>query len=76
RFLVGPQQCEITGAVVTPDEQAMFVGIQHPGERPDDRPSDPANPKEFSSWPDGDAGARPRSSTLIITKDDGGPIGS
>lgn len=76
RFLVGPQQCEITGAVVTPDEQAMFVGIQHPGERPDDRPSEPANPKEFSSWPDGDAGGRPRSSTLVITKDDGGPIGS
>ena len=32
----------------------MFVGIQHPGEAPDDQPSDPANPKQFSSWPDGD----------------------
>ncbi|MGQ0718483.1 MAG: PhoX family protein [Pseudonocardiales bacterium] len=76
RFLVGPKGCEITGVVVTPDEQAMFVGIQHPGERPDDMPSDPANPKEISSWPDGDAGGRPRSSTLVITKDDGGTIGS
>ncbi|MGH3752449.1 MAG: PhoX family protein [Pseudonocardiaceae bacterium] len=76
RFLVGPRQCEITGVVVTPDEQAMFVGIQHPGERPDDMPGNPANPKEFSSWPDGPAGGRPRSSTLVITKNDGGPIGS
>ena len=76
RFLVGPKQCEITGAFVTPDETAMFVGIQHPGERPDDGPGNPANPKEFSSWPDGPAGGRPRSSLLVITKDDGGPIGS
>ena len=76
RFLVGPRQCEITGVVVTPDERTMFVGIQHPGERPDDQPGDPANPKEFSSWPDGPSGDRPRSATLIITKDDDGPIGS
>jgi hypothetical protein len=54
----------------------MFVGIQHPGERPDDLPGDPANPKAFSSWPDGDAGGRPRSSLIAITKDDGGQIGS
>ena len=34
RFLVGPSACEITGCFVTPDERAMFVGIQHPGEPP------------------------------------------
>lgn len=50
----------------------MFVGIQHP----DDSPGNPLNPKEFSSWPEGAAGGRPRSSTLVITKNDGGPIGS
>ncbi len=76
RFLVGPSQCEITGVFVTPDERSMFVGIQHPGERPDDLPGDPANPKQYSSWPDGDAGGRPRSSCIVITKDDGGRIGS
>ena len=37
---------------------------------------DPANPKAFSSWPDGAAGKRPRSATVVITKDDGGKIGS
>jgi len=75
RFLVGPKQCEVTGVFVTPDETTMFVGIQHPGEAPTG-PNDPANPKQFSSWPDGDDGGRPRSSCLVITKDDGGAIGS
>ena len=76
RFLQGPNQCEITGVMVTPDERTMFVGIQHPGETADESPNDPANPKRFSSWPDGPAGGRPRSSCIVITKDDGGPIGS
>jgi secreted PhoX family phosphatase len=75
RFLVGPNQCEITGVFVTPDETTLFVGIQHPGETPDESPNDPTNPKRYSSWPDGEAGGRPRSSCLVITRDDGGPIG-
>ncbi len=75
RFLVGPNVCEITGVVVTPDERTMFVGIQHPGEAPTGV-NDPANPKRYSSWPEGAAGSRPRSSTVIITKDDGGVIGT
>ena len=81
RFLVGPKACEITGVFTTPDERTMFVGIQHPGETPDlpsgtDSRNDPENPKQFSSWPDGDAGGRPRSACIVITKDDGGEIGS
>jgi secreted PhoX family phosphatase len=81
RFLTGPKQCEITGVFVTPDEKTMFVGIQHPGEPPDlpsgsDVRNDPATPKLYSSWPDGDAGGRPRSACVVITKDDGGEIGS
>ena len=76
RFLVGPKQCEITGVFTTPDERTMFIGIQHPGETPNETPNDPANPKAFSSWPDGLAGGRPRSACIVITKDDGGPIGS
>jgi uncharacterized protein len=75
RFLVGPVQCEITGVFVTPDERTMFVGIQHPGEAPSGA-LNPANPKQFSNWPDGPGGGRPRSSCIVITKDDGGRIGS
>jgi secreted PhoX family phosphatase len=80
RFLVGPPQCEVTGVMVTPDEKTMFVGIQHPGETPnlptsDDSPN-LADPKMFSNWPGGPASGRPRSACLVITKDDGGEIGS
>ncbi|WP_088241867.1 PhoX family protein [Calothrix rhizosoleniae] len=31
-FATGPMECEITGPCFTPDEQTMFVAIQHPGE--------------------------------------------
>lgn len=75
RFLVGPNVCEITGVFVTPDERTMFVGIQHPGEAPSGA-NDPANPKRYSSWPEGEEGGRPRSACIVITKDDGGVIGS
>jgi uncharacterized protein len=75
RFLTGPRICEITGVFVTPDERSMFVGIQHPGEAPSGV-NDPANPKQYSSWPDGPSGGRPRSALVVITKDDGGEIGS
>ncbi len=53
----------------------MFVGIQHPGEAPVGD-NDPANPKQFSTWPNGDTAGRPRSSCIVITKNDGGEIGS
>jgi secreted PhoX family phosphatase len=77
RFLTGPNVCEVTGVFMTPDRTTMFVGIQHPGESPSDTmPNDPNDPKRYSSWPDGPAGGRPRSSTIVITKDDGGVIGS
>ena len=75
RFLTAPNVAEVTGVFVTPDERTMFVGIQHPGEAPSGA-NDPANPKRYSSWPDGASGGRPRSSLVVITKDDGGEIGS
>lgn len=69
RFLVGPVGCEITGVAEAPDGTALFVNIQHPGETT----TDPAAPT--SNWPSGAAGARPRSATVVITRDDGGLIG-
>lgn len=76
RFLVGPKGCEITGICETPDGRAIFVNIQHPGE--DTGSAEVAdNTGHFqSNWP-GIAGVdRPRSATIVITKDDGGVIGS
>jgi secreted PhoX family phosphatase len=75
RFLIGPKGCEVTGMFVTPDERTMFVGIQHPGEAPSGA-NDPSKPTQYSSWPDGPTGGRPRSSCVVVTKDDGGIIGS
>lgn len=73
RFLVGPPGCEVSGIAMTPDLRTMFVNIQHPGEPPGDR-SDPAAPTAVSAWPDGQG--RPRSATVVITRDDGGVIGA
>lgn len=75
RFLTGPRGCEITGIAFTPDNRTLFINIQHPGEGGDDL-TDPANPTAVSSWPDGDKTGRPRSSTVVITKADGGIIGT
>ncbi len=74
RFLTAPTDCEVTGVIVTPDHKTMFVNIQHPGDR-----GTPANPTLGSNWPHtqgyGPSG-RPRSSTVVITRDDGGVIGA
>ena len=72
RFLTGPAGCEITGVTCTPDLRTLFVNIQHPGESPSER-SDPAQPMKISKWPDG---ARPRSATVVIRRNDGGVIGT
>lgn len=87
RFLVGPSGCEITGLTFTPDGKTMFINVQHPGEvgSHPNRPTPPAgvsmddfiaaNPLAFSQWPNA-SGGRPRSATVVITKDDGGVIGT
>lgn len=75
RFLTGPNGSEITGIAFTPDNKTMFINIQHPGE-PKEGDTDPANPTAISAWPDGPQGGRPRAATVVITKDDGGIIGS
>ncbi len=85
RFLVGPRDQEITGVTETPDGRTMFVNVQHPGE---DTPAAnvAANAGDFNSyWPRGErapgsaavtTGARPTSATVVITKNDGGRIGT
>lgn len=73
RFLVGPKDCEITGIAESGDGRALFVNIQHPGETTPT--ANIANPAQFGShWPDG-GNARPRSATVVITKDDGSLVG-
>ncbi len=78
RFLTGPNGCEITGCVVTPDRRTLFVNIQHPGEVRDD-----GDGGHNSAWPDtrttantGPDKVRPRSATLAIRRRDGGVVGT
>ncbi len=75
RFLVGPVNCEITGAAWTPDMRTMFINVQHPGETPSER-SNPEEPRRFSNWPEFKPTGRPRSATVVVRKDDGGVIGT
>lgn len=71
RFLVGPKECEITGITETPDGKTLFVNIQHPGEAT----APNFGTGEFGShWPGGGS-TRPRSATIVITRQDGGDIG-
>ncbi len=62
RFLVGPNECEITGLTWSADRRTMFVGVQHPGER------------GGSHWPDG-GDSVPRSAVIAVQRDDGGLVG-
>jgi uncharacterized protein len=78
RFLVGPKDSEITGLCETPDGKALFINVQHPGEGT--AQADIADPTKYTSqWPSNagyGAGKRPRSATIVITKNDGGRIGT
>ncbi len=66
-FLTGPVGAEVTGPCLTPDDRALFVSIQHPGEG-----GTLAAP--LSQWPD--SKGYPRPSLAVVTKTGGGRIGS
>jgi len=73
-----PAGAECTGPFFTPDEETLFVSIQHPGE---DGPSYPPFAR-FSSaddpatrWPDFKPDLPPRPSVVAITRKGGGKIG-
>lgn len=73
RFLTGPKECEITGIAITPDYKAIFINVQHPGE------DSPSFDKMTSHWPatqtdQKNMTARPRSATVVITRNDGKEI--
>lgn len=76
RFLTGPLGQEITGVITTRDQRTMFINVQHPGAT--------TTAEQFAAgdlvgtWPDHgtDNTSYARSATVVITKDDGGIIGS
>ncbi|WP_395647088.1 PhoX family protein [Terricaulis sp.] len=80
RFLVAPVGSEVCGPMLALDETAFFCSIQHPGE------SDvhgtqveelrwARRQRPPSSFPDGGE-AWPRASVVVVTREDGGKVGT
>lgn len=78
RFMVGPVDCEVCGCEFTPDETALFLNIQHPGDGGGvDSPT--------SAWPDGErpnpprdanGNVQPRPSVVAVRRQDGRAVGT
>ncbi len=71
-----PIGAELCGPVFTPDDETLFVAIQHPGEArvSSDAPSSFEEP--VTRWPDFKPDMPPRPSIVVITKRGGGKIAS
>jgi secreted PhoX family phosphatase len=70
RFYMPPLESECCSPAFTPDNRTLFLAVQHPAEEAS-RLSDVA-----TTWPSNDPAALPRPSVIVITRDDGGVIGS
>lgn len=68
RFLVGPNDCEITGLAYTPDYKTFFVNVQHPQNWPYSTDATIPTPEGRK--------VRPRSATVVIRKIDGSTVGA
>ena len=79
RFANGPVECELTGPYFTPDEETLFVNVQHPGETTGIRATSPGvfgqEATYTSWWPEGnrtagDLPSTPKPSTVAISPGD------
>lgn len=70
-----PAGAEMCGPCFTPDGRTLFLCVQHPGED-----FDTSVPLVYDDpptrWPDFKPGMPPRPAVVVITKNDGGEIGS
>ena len=64
RFATGPIACEITGLTFSPDQRTAFVGVQHPGEK--------GKPSHFPAG----GNSKPRSTIMVVQRNDGGIVGA
>ncbi len=77
-FFRCPAGAEMCGPCFTPDDETLFVAVQHPGEADDDDPK--AAPATFENpatrWPDFKPDMPPRPAVVAITRRGGGKIGT
>ncbi len=69
RFFQVPTGAECSGPVFTPDNSALFIAVQHPGEGG-------YFEEQVNTWPDNENGLAPRPSVVVVTRTDDptGPI--
>ncbi|WP_421993287.1 PhoX family protein [Roseococcus sp.] len=70
-FYQAPTGAEVCGPLMLPDDSALFLAIQHPGEDAGSTFEEPS-----TRWPDFEPDMPPRPSVVVITKTGGGAVGS
>jgi hypothetical protein len=66
QFFSSVAGAEVCGPEFNPDNSALFLAIQHPGEGG-------TFEEPVSTWPDGDVPPKP--SVIVVQREDGGPVG-
>lgn len=79
-FYRNPVGAEICGPFFTPDDKALFVSVQHPAADGGEKFTRSGKGSTFEDpatrWPDFDERMPPRPSVIVITRKDGGVLGS
>ena len=68
QYASGPCEAELTGPSFTPDEQTLFLSVQHPGEGYGIRDGDKVKAPRGSNWPSRALGAPPRPAVVAISR--------
>jgi len=75
-FFRCPAGAELCGPLFTPDDETLFVSVQHPGEADEDDAKLATFASPATRWPDFAPPMPPRPAIVAITKRGGGKIGT